>query len=60
MQHLLQHVELDPSLALVLGDGQVVRQVVVAHQAGERIPKKLKVVREGVEAFLPNIFRIEA
>ena len=51
LQHLLQQVELDSRLALVLGDGQVIRQVVVAHQAGESIPKKLQVVREGVEAF---------
>ena len=38
LQHLLQQVELDPRLALVLGDGQVVCQVVVAHQTCERIP----------------------
>ena len=31
LQHLLQQVELDPGLALVLPDGQVVGQVVVTH-----------------------------
>ena len=31
LQHFLQEIKLDPRLALVLGDSQVIRQVVVTH-----------------------------
>ena len=37
LEHLLQQVELDPRLALVLPYRQVVGQVVVTHQTGERV-----------------------
>merc|ERR1719270_1724699 len=38
LQHLLEHVELDPGLALVLGDGEVVGEVLMTHQRGEGVP----------------------
>ena len=37
LQHLLEHVELDPGLALFLGDGEVVGEVLVTHQRGEGV-----------------------
>merc|ERR1719154_261551 len=38
LQHLFQKVELDPSLALILPNSQVVGQVIVSHQAGIGVP----------------------
>ena len=39
LQHLFQQVELNPSLALILSNSQVVGQVIVPHQAGIGVPE---------------------
>ena len=61
LQHFLQHVELDPGLALVLGDGDVVGEVLVAQQGGEGVPVLVDGPLElaGVRVARPHVLGLE-